>query len=405
MKPTTVPFLRVVPALALSAGVVFISACGTSPGSTETIVPHGGETDVGNEPTDVSSPDDAVVDSGADSENIGDTEPSEDTDDVIRDISEDELADSTTDSGVCEVATIQCSNVVGEAVTGTTELNVPRSSDIECRLLSASNLTEPVRWVWQSEGDTRVTIAESPSSEDTVSFFAPTLASGQIYALFGECEVPGPRIQFSELTDVDGIYVSWVGEGYTDFVSPDVDLHVRQSADACWNDVRRDLFTTLQSTPEWGEPAEPRDNPTRGTDSRGATGIELATWTSISSSEMWAAGVEIRPLIEGQSVTVNVLVVRNGAAALEATRRFEQQAWWNFTLVDDDSTDGIDDVTFTAPECAPRGTCDGRPIVDETCNGLDDDCDGTIDEDPEACFDEGDTRCARLDDGYRCVNN
>jgi hypothetical protein len=120
---------------------------------------------------------------------------------------------------------------------------------------------------------------------------------------------------------------------------------------------------------------------------------------------MWAAGLEIRPLIEGQSVTVNVLIVRNGAAALEATRRFEQQAWWNFALLSDESTDGIDDVTFVAPECAPRGTCEGRPIVDETCNGLDDDCDGTIDEDPEACFDEGDTRCARLDDGYRCVNN
>lgn len=407
IKLATLAFWR---KMALCVSISLILGCGTGAASSDgqdTTSPDSA-TDAGVS-TDLGPDDLGPVDGGADSPEAAE-DTGEDAGSTVPDTSVD-APDSTDvrdpDGGTatfCDVATIRCTQD-GDEISFI-QMQVGRSEFARCRLESP---VEPptsglVRWVWRLESRADFEFRSVAYEQESV-FFPAFAGEGAIVAQLDTCEVVGPEFSVAPTEGVLDVAVSWESsEG--DVLTPDVDLHVLQSGGACWGDRLQDLHFGSPETLDWGVLGFDDDNPRRGGDGRGTVGREYAAAMAIGEGEQWWILVDVSPS-ELSPVNVRVDVTGNGSFYWSGVRSFDSDRVWSIGVMSEERFATLDALRDTPPACSPDLCANGEPSAPETCNGIDDDCDGSIDESPETCINDGrdsNQVCVEARGRFACVD-
>jgi hypothetical protein len=385
--------------------------CGTSPGQGRTLQIADALDDVHLSPADAVDPgdnenrSDTSMDTepdtviNVDSEDSGDVGPTPDSD-IIE-------AQDAAEVGGCERFTLECLQE-GEPVTSPVEVG-GSSGDTLCTILGGASSD---LYVWRMDYvDFPASRSVTRSNNYVVGAIAPGTA--QLSVEIGQCVVEGPEFRLLAPEDVIYARVWWwpADEGARSIFGNEMDLHLLQSPDVCWFDRYQDLHFGSSEWLDWGVRFDRQDDPERGSDSNSIDGGERIKAYSIGEGEVWEVGVHARINAERPvPLTADIWLSRNGELLGRVRRTFTESAYWSVFVVGQEEFRQIDELTTEEPTCMPDEpvTCDGREASPETCNGIDDDCDGETDEYPDACYiGYGNYECILFrespDYPYRCI--
>lgn len=399
----------------VTISVVCLFACGTSPKSSSDDVVVGSEDTTaqfdGSDPAEADSSgldSMPVVDSGDDLDSApdSDTNPTEDGSQDVPADSDHETGLTDSDDGGPDLETEPaCEPVVAcspgaefSAAAAANPLLIEAGSLFTC---VATDRGAPLLSDWSlvAEGSSS---AKTEVSRWTLSVATP--GSAQM-ATTSVCGATAP-VAIEVLAPAVGtlIVASWtaLNEGF-DF---DADLYVRPNAAACWNRPSETLVAwTEGKTLDWGVASETRDDPHAGSDSRWSPGLERVRCDQPSPTEVWEVGVRVPSTIPDELGPVRLRIWSAGSLVADVSKSWPPggggDRWWQVGSLQGGSTWSPDDLTFADREqCADP--CDGggfgRP---EYCDGVDNDCDGTVDD--NAC--SAGSACLFIAefDEYRCL--
>lgn len=306
----------------------------------------------------------------------------------------------------CELLTITCT-IEDAVVSSPVSLALPQNVAV-CQL-GGQATPETLMWSLRINGEDR--LMDGPTRQTRTEVVAEFPGTAQLVVSTPACEVPGPTFVFLPPPTGWWFGLAWdVPDRRSAEVFVDMDLHVLQGADVCWLDRQRDLHYGSSNTLDWGTIGEPADNPHRGADTRVSPGVETSWTTQISTQETWELGAHARTATESEPVEGRLVIYRNGEELAAFQQTFTSPGYWRIASVNEQGVVPIQLVSETIPACTPPVPieCDGRVAAPETCNGIDDDCDGDVDESPEACAEHETPRICQFfpqtpDYAYRCI--
>lgn len=390
-------------------------ACGTSPNAPSYPVDSGAEDAAGLvDASDLPAPDTESTDSlpPTDASNEPDSRPNPDADPAA-DAADVVLIDSgtPTDSadageGVTDLETgaacnpvVLCSpgSIFREAAAAN-PLLVEAGSLFTCL---ASDGGEPVLSDWSLSG------GESPETRTDITAWTLSVAIPgvvEIAAVTG-CGTMAP-VRIEVLAPPAGtlIVASWaaLADGF-DF---DADLYVRPNATACWDRSSETLVAwTGGRTLDWGVSGDESDDPHAGPDSRWSPGFEQVRCEQPSPTEVWEIGIQVPSMIPAALGPVRLRIWSAGSLIADQSRTWSPGAggdrWWNVGSLQ--SGDGwILDGSTSADLARCGNPCDGGGTAwPEYCDGVDNDCNGTVDD--SACSPGSVCLFIAEFDDYRCL--
>ena len=392
--------------LAFAIATLFLAACGTDPGArVQFDVGDGmdvatGDANPAND--DVETTDGTPVSDGAPVDALGDADarvPDASSNDVTDDGPPDtaiDVFDGDIEAG-CESVVIRCthdSSPVDSVVT----LSLDDAAPVMCEVVGSP--ADLVTWTW-AFGEREATALETLPTTSTLRFVPARIGEGRIGAYVGVCSVTGPAIRITPPGSQFFIILSWTSDATTVERSVDADLHVLRDPGLCWFDARDDLHFGSETTLDWGLSGDSSDDIRRGADSRRDDRIEFAIAGGRPASETWTAAVDVRSMGNATVARVSLDLFLEGELLLSREATFGQPGWWTVVEISAADLNPVNQRLDAAPECA-------EPCGVETCNGSDDDCDGLVDEDPQACLNQegiDDLACSYIAeaDEYRCT--
>lgn len=213
------------------------------------------------------------------------------------------------------------------------------------------------------------------------------------------CEFVTPAVTTTPASDQIVVMLDWSE-------ATDNDLHLTRTDRPCWGvDETHHSVLNAPNFVDWGVRFESEDDPNASLDAAtGADGPERMYWRR-HAEEPWTIGVAALPGDAVGPTTARVRLYDHGRRLLDVSRTFESSAFWEVATIENGRVEVIDD-----PAAAPPGECtcaDGTELQPETCNGLDDDCDGVIDDVDEVCLNQEGLPygvCAYINEeiGYAC---
>lgn len=409
-KHTNAVATLLVLALALALALT-LCACGTYDSGSELSSLEDGDADEGI--GDVGNDDGALVDTSVDE---SETSGSDDTEPLDSDSTGVDAVNDITDARppTCDDAQVECRASDGSLVTN----YVLRAFDdmVLCTLVGPSSITNNSTWsVSWSDGYRVATGYDAVRAGHPIEIRGglPT-GTAEWTVRAGDCAWDAVTITYGPPAEGVFIELRWTAIDDTrNDVWTDLDLHVRRNDDGCWFDDDDDLhYGARSSSLDWGVRGDNVDNPRIGYDVTTAPGVETVYSQSQAISEVWTIAFEARfPGETSAAVRATLNVFVDGEQVAQVVEEIAEPVFVVAARLDQ-AVATTEVIRFeSAPLCEPVFCDDGRPAVDEICNGIDDDCDGTVDEHHEACRTEsgGDThRCVFLPETavepWRCVD-
>ncbi|MFT6395722.1 MAG: hypothetical protein ACJAYU_000464 [Bradymonadia bacterium] len=293
-------------------------------------------------------------------------------------------------------AAVECFNEDGPVGE---ELTLAASQLVTCELVGAQD--DPiVEWSWEvvQLGRFEMQVTRASNAVDIEPGF---LGTGDLVARFGSCTTVGPTLIVGPPEAGLFAYLMWSSTADSD-ARTDLDLHLLRDP-VCWFDPDEDLHHGSESWLDWGTPNDPAGDVRRGVDARSVPGMEFVAADSIAGEETWVFGVESR-VEAGTVVSAAVSFYLDGTSLAQVERELTGPGVWTVGTFSDELTIS-DEIAAEPPACGPR-PCEATGP--EVCNGLDDDCNGAVDEHPTTCENEGaapGSVCAYLPglEEYACV--
>lgn len=391
---------------------VTLCACGTYDSGSELLSPDVGDVNDGNR-NDGNEDDGELEDTS-----VGEPESPDESD------TERPETDSTEVDGVgdaldvgpptCGDARVECRASDGTVVTNYTMSEF--DAEVVCALVGPSSITNNSTWSASWPDGYRIAIGYDAvqAGQDVELRGGMPTGTADWTVRAGDCTWEAVTITYGPPAEGILIELRWTTlDGTLEEVWTDLDLHVRRNDDACWFDDDDDLhYGARSSSLDWGVRGDNVDNPRIGYDVTTAPGVETVFSQSQSNSEGWTVAFEARlPGETSAAVRATLNVYVDGERVAQVAEEVGEPVFVVAVRLDQAAATTEVARFASAPLCAPVFCDDGRPAVDEICNGVDDDCDGTVDEHHEACRTEsgGDTfRCVFLPDTavepWRCVD-
>lgn len=317
----------------------------------------------------------------------------QDSSDVLPEVESDA---TNGDPDTC-VVELDCRVGTTEVVAGDTVERGIAAEPLRC--VATSSNGQGVSWHWQFDNG----MVTEPNALGSGTEFSPGVGGfvGTAFLVVGSPGCTGNRleVEFEPIGDVH-VVLAW-GSDAPEGTLSNYDLHLLRSPSSCWGNVDDDLHASGAASLDWGEPSDPSDDVYRGRDGVFIPAEEVAWSPSLPVDDIWTVGIRIPPAPVNALLTVYtadtppvLLPVRPATAG-----------WLTAVAIDPDgSIEVVERYESMMPECSTRTCDDGSIPGSEVCNGIDDDCDGIVDEPAEAC--DGDTfQCFFVESvsEYRCL--
>lgn len=402
------PRLRASVARGLALLLTLCAACGSQPAGDADI----GGTDLPDVDVEAGARDTSSPDSSDTPDIAPDVVPALDTDTTHpEDVPPPDIDDIELDAppiDPCAQLSITCT-VEDQPVSSPVSLVLPYGT-ASCSLHGQEG-QEVLNWSLRADGYTRSLSSSTYVPRAEVWAWGSDPGVSQLVVTTPTCEVAGPSFTILPPTTGWWFSLAWdvPGRRRTEEFA-DVDLHLLRAAGDCWFDRQRDLHFGSPNTLDWGATLDADDNPHQGGDHRMAPGFEASWALRIADDETWEIGAHVRMATEREPIDARMTVYHNGELLASFQQTFTTPGYWRIATVDERSVVPIQLVSETVPACTPPVLveCDGRIATPETCNGIDDDCDGEVDEFPEACSENASpSTCLFIPqtpaDPYRCI--
>lgn len=402
------------------AGMLLLAACGTSPAAQAPISDLDANDTSDEQPEhDVPSIEgDAVTDADEGVDDTFDGTPP--PDDTAHD--SDAEVDVEVDTGEpdpCDALAMECDGIEG-AVSPTSPLHVTYGEAWPaCRFVPRDGSAFEGRyWIsWLADGIEIVqSRAEDGRWDGSVHGFSSihrSLSPGT-YDVYANRHGDGMGVPPAACTSLPRVVVSPPSGGFwahlrarddTPLGTPrhlggayDAELWISRSPPLCSADTQRIANSYRENvTYDWGVRGDPTDDPrlmrrTPRSDSQqiqAADGLFVAdaphpseTWTlSVATRGTWS---DLRLTVGWAGRTLHEAVI-DGTSPIEwlvvGSVSFDGEAAFHEVLASGVRPQGCGSLLTDPPDCATEG-----PFPAEICDGVDNDCDGLIDEAPEACM-------------------
>jgi hypothetical protein len=274
------------------------------------------------------------------------------------DSADQEVGDEPDSETACEALRITCWSDEGP-IAAVSEFVMGESSP-ECLFQDEYEVSSGTGVAWRLEYDDRTDLSPGRQERGRLLMWPRRPGVATLVVDVRGCTVVGPRLNILPPAD-DSIRIHvewWPAEGDPRrSQTGEMDLHILQSAQACWFDEEHDRHLAGSARLDWGVPDVISDDPGGIVDDPEIEGLQTSTVDYIASDEVWEVGVHAR--VGNRDRGANALnarawISRSGEVLFTVARTFEKPAYWSVGFVSNDGVEVVDEVSEEVPECAER---------------------------------------------------
>ena len=286
-----------------------------------------------------------------------------------------------SDGSVACNANIECINVTGRVIDADgLGSAVPFGMLVTCEV-SGTNEVALDASLWQYGGQTES--AFFVSGQRRIQF-VPGLPEPQLIRVRTACGATAETtLNVAPPTHETLIVGSWSAS--LPETTWDADLYVRRDAGDCWNNPAAVMVAwSPEQRLDWGIQGRDSDDPHAGPDARWLPAYESVRCDAPNPSETWEISLRMPLERPSETLSVRLRIWASGELVADELRAlnpaFAGKRWWSVGFFNPlIGWSPVEQILADRPMC--DSICGGGGSAwPEACNGVDDDCNGTVDD-------------------------